>query len=132
MKKKVREWVELARIDLAAAKRLSGDDLVTSAASFHAHQCVEKLFKALIENADNVVPKIHDLDRLKSQIKGPIDFEFDEDILDDLSRLYIDSRYPSMIGLMPYGRPTIPDTKRYVDFAEKVFESIVTLIGNSD
>lgn len=63
VKDKVKEWIELARIDLTAAVKLSGEDLLTPAASFHAHQCVEKLFKALIENADSSVPKIHEVDK---------------------------------------------------------------------
>lgn len=131
MKDKVREWIELAGVDLSAAERLIEDESLASVASFHAHQCIEKSFKALIENNEQLIPKIHDLIRLYYEIKNLIKFNCDEDILDDLSRLYIDSRYPAMTGLTPYGKPSVDDAKIYLKSAEFIFSEIVKMIENN-
>jgi HEPN domain-containing protein len=125
VKEKVQEWIELARIDQAAAEKLLGSEPLSSAASFHAHQCIEKSFKAVMEHTDVLIPKIHDLVRLHHEVKDHLGFECDKDMLDDLSKLYIDSRYPAMMGHMPYGRPSIGDAKRYVDFAGELLKKIV-------
>lgn len=130
MKNKVKEWIELARIDLKAAQTLSGDEYLTSAAAFHAHQCVEKTFKAVIESRDISVPKVHDLPRLYQIVMNLIDFSCGEEILYDLSRIYIDARYPAMTGLMPYGRPEISDAVGYLRFAEEVFSTILQILEN--
>ena len=34
-------------------------------------------------------------------------------ILSELDRLYIDSRYPTDLGLMPHGKPSVDDAERY-------------------
>lgn len=130
MKGKVREWIELAGIDLAAAEKLIDDETLTAVASFHAHQCIEKSFKALIENEERLIPKIHDLTRLHYEIKNLMKFSCDEDILDDLSRLYIDSRYPAMTGLTPYGRPSVDDAKLYIKSAGFIFSEILKSVEN--
>ncbi|HOO73548.1 MAG TPA: HEPN domain-containing protein [Spirochaetota bacterium] len=128
MKEKVREWIELAFLDLTAAERLLDDENLTTIISFHAHQCVEKSFKAIIEMQDAHVPKIHDLSRLFSEISGKNSLKVDLDILDELSRLYIDSRYPALTGLMPYGRPSIVDAEKYVIFARELHARIIALV----
>lgn len=129
MKDRVREWIDLAQIDLLAAVRLSGDENLTTSAAFHAHQCCEKSFKALIEYMMKPVPKIHDLIKLHSDVKEMMNFFPDECILDDLSRIYIDSRYPSMIGQTPYGKPAIEDVLRYIKFSTEIFEQISSLVS---
>ncbi len=50
--------------------------------------------------------------------------KIDIDLLDELSRLYIDSRYPALTGLMPYGRPSLEDATRYVAFSSEICNSI--------
>lgn len=130
MKNKIKEWIELAKIDLKAAQTLSRDEYLSPAAAFHAHQCVEKMFKAVIESQNISVPKAHDLIRLHQIVKNSTDFSCDEDILYDLSRIYIDSRYPAMQGQMPYGRPEISDAVEYIRFAEELFSSILQILNN--
>lgn len=129
MKEKVKEWIELAKMDLAASFKLQDSEELTPVASFHAHQSVEKTFKAIIEHNDHIVPKIHDLIRLNNEIKNLIKIDFDENMLDDLSRLYIDSRYPAMIGHTSYGKPSIDDTRHYVNFAKKVLNEVIDKLG---
>lgn len=128
MKNKVREWIELARIDLTAAQKLSGDEYLTPVVSFHAHQCIEKIFKAVVESNDMSVPKVHDLIRLYEMVVNIINFSCDEEVLYDLNRIYIDSRYPAMTGLTPYGRPEISDAAEYLGFSENVFNKILLIL----
>lgn len=130
MKTKVGEWLEVARIDRKSYERLSTDAELTPAAAFHVHQCVEKLFKAILESKDLPIPKIHDLDRLHALVKDSLTISCDEDVLDDLSRLYIDTRYPSMHGFMPYGKPTLSDIQRYADFASRLYDHIVPMLSD--
>ena len=94
MKEKVKEWLEAARLDCEAALALLDNEELTPIISFHSHQCIEKCFKAIIENSDNNVPRIHDLVRLYHLIENQIKISLDIEILEDLSKLYIDSRYP--------------------------------------
>ncbi len=129
MREHVQEWIDFARIDLLSAIKLADDDNLTTSAAFHAHQCCEKAFKALIEHCEKPVPKIHDLIKLYSDVKLELDFFPDEDILDDLSRIYIDSRYPSMIGQTPYGKPALQDVKRYINFSSDIIERVLLIVS---
>lgn len=60
------EWLARAKEDLAAVEKLIDDDNLTNIAAFHAQQCIEKCFKALVESSGNSVPRIHDLVRLSA------------------------------------------------------------------
>ena len=53
MKEKVKEWLEAARLDCEAALALLDNEELTPIISFHSHQCIEKCFKAIIEDSDN-------------------------------------------------------------------------------
>ena len=125
MKQKVREWIEFAEIDLLAARKLADDENLTPAASYHAHQCFEKTFKAILENSEKPVQKIHDLSRLYHEVKEIIPLKCDEDVLDDLSKLYIDSRYPAMTGFAPYGKPPLAEVSRFIDSAARLLEQVL-------
>lgn len=129
MKDRVCEWIDFARIDLLSAIKLSDDENLTIAAAFHAHQCCEKAFKALIEYSEKPVPKIHDLIKLYNDVKHELKFSPDEDILDDLSRVYIDSRYPSMIGQTSYSKPPLNDVKKYIRLSNKVLEQVIKVVA---
>jgi HEPN domain-containing protein len=56
----VRQWLEFAASDLAAAQALSSDGLYRHAC-FHAQQCIEKSLKAFLIARTNTYPRIHDL-----------------------------------------------------------------------
>jgi len=53
-------------------------------------------------------------------------------ILDILNKLYIDSRYPGEIGLLPYGKPTIEDAKEFFDFAKMIYDKIYNILKEED
>ena len=65
MKQITKDWLTSAEDDLLAAKTLAKDERLTSLASFHCQQCLEKSFKALIEEQDKPSIKSHDLLRLQ-------------------------------------------------------------------
>jgi len=123
VKEKVREWIELASVDLAAALKLEDDEYLTPAASFHAHQCIEKAFKAVLELHEQPIRKTHDLALLYLEIKSIISFQCDEDILYDLSRLYIDSRYPALAGHGMYGKPSVNEYRTLLSSYPRIHQS---------
>jgi HEPN domain-containing protein len=63
MKPATREWVRCAEEDFDVAAALLRRRTKTAANSigFHAQQCVEKYFKARLEEAGLNVPRTHDL-----------------------------------------------------------------------
>jgi HEPN domain-containing protein len=64
---------------------------------------------------------------LHTRIKDYLDIK-DENILEDLNELYIDSRYPGDMGLLPYGKPTIVDAKEFYEFANSVFDRVCKIL----
>ncbi len=51
-----------------------------------------------------------------------MEFRLDDyTIIDDLDSLYIETRYPSGMGLLPYGKPSLEDIQMFYDFACKIF-----------
>ena len=51
------------------------------------------------------------------------------DLINLLDSLYIESRYPGDMGLLPYGKPTLKDAKEFYDFAENIFEHICSILN---
>ncbi len=97
---------------------------MTNIVAFHCQQCIEKSFKAVLEESGLDVPKVHDLIKLNGETKKIKDFEFNEDALDILSRVYIEARYPSELGLLPGGKPTVEEIKTLYEFTTYVYIEI--------
>ena len=53
----------------------------------------------------------------------------EEDILENLNELYIESRYPVDFGLLPDGKPSLDDAKRFYDFAEELFDRVCNILN---
>ena len=123
----IKEWLYFAYSDILVCEEILHNDFLTHIVAFHSEQAVEKSFKALITHSNNKVPKQHDLIRLYGKIKNYLDID-NESILDDLNKLYIDSRYPSFFGLLPYGKPTLEDAKKFYEFAKDVFERVCEVL----
>jgi len=69
--------------------------------AFHSQQAIEKCFKAILEENEDNVPKIHNIIVLKEKIERYINLKLEKEIFDQLNELYIDSRYPTDLGLLP-------------------------------
>jgi HEPN domain-containing protein len=68
MKTITSEWITKAEADFATAKRELGvtEHPNHDAVCFHAQQCVEKYFKAFLQESNVAFPKTHDLAALLS------------------------------------------------------------------
>jgi len=116
VKPATRNWLQLAEKDLRAAEVQAEDEFVANVALFHGQQCVEKSLKAVLEEIGEGVPRIHSIFRLYSRIREITRAfpELSEDDMDFLDSVYIDSRYPSDLGLLPSGSPTRTEAERCV------------------
>lgn len=124
MKPTTKEWITAAEDDLLSANKLSSEERLTNIVAFHCQQCLEKGFKALIEEQGKSSVKSHDLLRLKDLAEVSLS-ETENLILATINEVYIDSRYPGDMGLMPHGKPTIAETKEFIRFSEALFERIM-------
>ena len=120
-----REWLARAREDLETVERLLDDEGLTNIAAFHAQQCIEKCFKAVIEAAGKPVPRIHDLVRLSALVSEIATIPADETTLIELSTVYLDSRYPATTGFLPSGKPDLQDVRRYHQEAAGIYKAVV-------
>ena len=93
----VKEWVAKAEADYSTATRelQAAESPNFDAVCFHAHQCVEKLMKALLILLGIVPPRTHDLaelDRLLAPVCTPWSWPVQE--LRFLTRASVGFRYP--------------------------------------
>jgi len=65
---------------------------------------------------------------LLETVKGYINFEVDLEFIKRLDEVYIDARYPTNLGLLPYGKPSIEDTKRFYEFAKNIHSKVMNLL----
>ncbi|MEW6236347.1 MAG: HEPN domain-containing protein [Candidatus Omnitrophota bacterium] len=128
MKSMTKEWLNLAKDDLDACKQLLHIKHLTNVVSFHAQQAVEKTLKAVIEEYHTVLVKTHNLESLYECVKSYGVVISDVDLLGKLDNLYIDSRYPSDTGLLPYGKPTVEDAQEFYSFAEKTHRQVKAIL----
>lgn len=124
MKKLTEEWLNAATDDLDVIARILEDAHLSHIVAFHAQQCIEKVFKALVEEHSLDAQKIHNLVTLYGKIEQFFPEEMDLQMIKTLDALYIEARYPGELGLLPNGRPTANDARLFCDFAKAVFERV--------
>ncbi|MBN2881811.1 HEPN domain-containing protein [Candidatus Woesearchaeota archaeon] len=124
MTKQVKQWIDFAQTDIASAKKLNEDKSLTQTAAFHCQQAVEKMFKAVLEYHQEHIKKIHNLEILYKQCSEKQTIEIDETTLKEINEVYIDSRYPSDVGLIPSGKPSTETIEKFIDFVEDLQEKI--------
>lgn len=122
-----KEWLKASKDDLLIIEEIINIEHLSHMVAFHAQQSVEKSLKALIEEFEIEIPKIHKLVKLNNILKNKFK-KLDEIILYRLDQLYIESRYPGDMGLLPNGKPTKEDAKKFYDFAIMVFNEACTLL----
>jgi HEPN domain-containing protein len=97
MKDSVKYWLGIADYDIETAKAMlkTGRYLYVG---FMCHQVIEKALKAVISRdceEGEIPPKIHDLSKLAIRAKlFDLMSEEQQDFIDDLNPLNIESRYP--------------------------------------
>lgn len=130
MKQISKEWLQASRDDLLVIAEIINLDHLTHLVAFHSQQAIEKALKAVLEEKSNHVPRIHNLEKLFSTVKKYINIEASAELILELDKLYIDSRYPGDMGLLPNGKPTLKDSKKFYDFANKIYNTICTILDD--
>lgn len=124
MKKISQEWLRSAEDDLEAIDEIIENESLTNIVAFHAQQAIEKSLKALIEEYDLKFKKTHKLMMLFNIVESIIDLQINEDTIIKLDSLYIESRYPSSLGLLPDGKPDQNEAKNFKNASKEVFRTI--------
>ena len=76
------------------------------------------------------MPKTHKIQSLID--RTDIKMEGCDDLIQLLDTLYIESRYPGDMGLLPYGKPTLEDAREFYDFANNMFAKICRILNISE
>lgn len=122
-----KEWLKASSYDLLTVEKIADTDYLTHIVAFHSEQSIEKSLKALMVSKNSDIPKIHSLNRLFKLTEDMIK-NSNTQIVNKLDKLYIDSRYPSEFGLLPYGKPTLEDAKEFYGFALDIFDTVCNIL----
>ena len=131
MRKATAEWLKSAEMDLENVAQIINLEHLTPVAAFHAQPCVEKCLKAILEEHSKKVPKDHSTLKLYGLIEELVSMDMDLGVLTELDDLYIDSRYPGELGLLPGGRPTLGDVQKYFEIAKNFYGQVIKLYGST-
>jgi HEPN domain-containing protein len=111
MKLVSKEWLNRAKDDLDVIAEIAEWKHLTNMVAFHSQQAVEKVYKSIIEEFEIEFVKTHKLEILNEAVKNVIKFDVNLDMVKMLDEIYISSRYPTDLGLLPYGKPSSDDAK---------------------
>jgi HEPN domain-containing protein len=115
---KTNPWLIYAKDDFDALDALEQAP-IPRVTCFHAQQLVEKTLKAQLFDSGIPVARTHDLIMLVRLLK--LDLPVTEDDLQFLSSVYIETRYPPDLGLLPGGQPTGEDATRAARIARVLY-----------
>jgi len=119
----VKNWLEFAKYDLKSAKWQMKGKIYTSAC-YACQQAAEKSLKSLILSYGKVIPKVHSLDRLISELKKlKIKTSEIEKEAQELDKYYITTRYPGQYG-GPEGLYDKVDAQLSIASAEKILNFV--------
>ncbi len=124
------EWFKAAEMDLITIEEIKDNEHLTTIIAFHAQQCIEKVLKAVIEEYDLGEYKIHNLIKLQTVVADVLPLKFDEDALGLINQLYIESRYPGDLGLLPTGRPSTKEAKIFYETASCIYNDVKKFLEN--
>jgi len=120
------EWLRAASDDLDSIGYIIKVEHLTNIVAFHSQQVIEKSFKALMEYKKVKFIKTHNLEKLYKKLENIIEINYEQ--LELINELYIDSRYPGDMGLLPYGKPTMDDANEFYDFANSIFNKVCGIL----
>jgi len=124
MKEISREWLRKAQDDLDVIEEIKNKKHLTNMVAFHAQQAIEKSLKAIIDEFNLGFVKIHQIERLLEIVKEHLEANIDNEIVQMLDSLYVESRYPVDIGLLPDGKPSEEDANKFFEFAILIYRSV--------
>ena len=128
MRSFTKEWIKASIDDLMTIEQILNNEHLTHIVAFHAQQSIEKVLKALIEEYEIDIPKIHKLIKLNKILEDKITID-NLELLEKLDELYIESRYPGDMGLLPNGKPTIENAKEFYKFAQVIFDKVCDILN---
>ncbi len=123
------QWLNYAETDLKTCEEILSNDFLTNVVAFHSQQVVEKCFKAIIEENNLQLPRIHSLSRLYGTVQNIIIFEVNQEMLQKSDTVYTTSRYPSDLGLIPEGKPSIKLAQQLYEFAKNIYYKTIETIN---
>ncbi len=132
MKKQAEAWLRSAQDDLLTIREIIGNHQLTNIVAYHAQQAIEKCLKAIIEALEEEVPRIHNLITLKGIIDQHVSIDVEIDIFDQINELYVDLRYPTDLGYLPDGKPSIEEAIEFRQSAEDIYEQVKTELEKED
>ena len=124
MKKQTENWLNAAKDDLILIGEIILNEHLTHMVAFHAQQAIEKSIKAILEEKESQVPRIHNIINLKGKIEKYIELDVEQETFDQINELYIDSRYPTDLGLLPEGKPSKEIANKFFNLATEIYEHI--------
>jgi len=132
LREAARNWIEFAKRDFSASKKLEEDEYLANICLFHCQQTIEKLFKAVLEENKIRIPKIHSITTLFEKLPDDLKIEnfINIDELGLIDDIYIDARYPGEIGLIPGGFPTKNDTSEVLRITHKVYSAVIKYLDS--
>ena len=126
MKKQVEPWILLADKDLCAAEIILNNEFpLTNIVAFHCQQTIEKYLKAFLIENDVPLIKTHDLVKLNELIQKIRNLGIDEEKLVIINDVYVESRYPGDLGLLPEGMPSEKQAKEFIEYAKEIKSIII-------
>ena len=124
MRRQAKAWLDSARDDLTVVAEIIHRDDLTHMVAFHCQQAIEKSFKAVLEEHEQRVPRVHDLITLRNQTEQYISLKIESVLLNQLNELYTDARYPSDFGLLPGGKPPKELSQKMYGLAQEICDAI--------
>lgn len=124
MKKITREWFNSAKADLMIIDKIIDDAFLTHQVAFHSQQAIEKSFKAVLEEYELPFRKTHSLETLAGAVRKTLKISIDLKTIKMLDQLYLDARYPGELGLLPEGKPSLVEAKKFSDYSREVYTLI--------
>lgn len=124
MKELTHDWLKLAFDDLQTSSLLLKENLLTGVVAFHSQQCIEKVFKAILEENNKEVFRTHDLIKLYNNIKELVPIEINIDLMRKINEAYSDTRYPGEMGLLPSGQPSKNEAEEFYNLAKYIYTEI--------
>ena len=124
MKKQANDWLLAADDDLRVIAKIIDDESLTNMIAYHSQQAIEKSLKSILEEYESKVPRIHNIIKLKEMTEKYINIDIDKELLEQVNDVYSDTRYPSDIGLIPSGKPSLKIAKRFYNFAVNIKNEI--------
>ncbi len=131
MKPVTQEWLNRAKDDLDVVAEIIEIVHLTNITAFHCQQAIEKSFKAILEEQGKDVLRVHSLVRLYNLVKEQVEVNVEELTLAEISDIYIEARYPLELGLLPHGKPSVEDAKRFHEIAKTIYNDIVSFLSGN-